>query len=121
MTRAHRLPRLSAFERLPEQMRGLVQAAIDRVAERSASQGDAYTELCRDLREAGIQEQDIPGFSSFNRLVLRNGPSAFTMPPSQTALFNGQVSRNSLQLLAIALRSIADDLDVPADGEAPTC
>lgn len=121
MSRAHRLPRLSAFERLPEQMRGLVQSAIDRVAERSASQGDAYTELCRDLREAGVQEQDIPGFSSFNRLVLRSGPSAFTVPPSETALVNGQISRKSLRLLAVALRAIADDLDGPADGEAPTC
>lgn len=120
MSRPHRRPRLSAFELLPEYARHAVQSAIDRVVGRSASQSQAYADLCDELKKAGVGKADIPSFSTFNRLVLRDGPSAFTVPSLPDRL-NGRVSGGSLRLLAEALRAIADDLDRSSADEAPKC
>ena len=121
MSRQHRRPRLSAFELLPEHLRGVVQSAIDRVVERCASQTEVYADLVDELQKAGVEKKDIPAASSFNRLILREGPNAFTVPPLPGGHVSGYISGNSLRLLADALRSIANDLDRPIDDEAPSC
>lgn len=108
---AHKYPRLNAFEMLPEAAKPLVQKAVDSVVDRRATQTEAFVSLCASLKEQGlVADEDIPGFSSFNRLLLRKlhrKAGAATAGVASTV----SVSLSTKTLLAAALRSLADDLD----------
>lgn len=108
---AHKYPRLNAFEMLPEATRPLVQDAIDSVVSRRATQTEAFMSLCDALKKQGLAaDEEVPTFSSFNRLLLRKvyrkTGAATTVPASALT-----VSLCTKTLLVAALRSLADDLD----------
>lgn len=101
---AHKYPRLNAFEMLPEAARLLVEEAVDSVVSRRATQTEAFFSLCASLKKQGlVADEDIPSFSSFNRLLLRK--------LSRKGVAATAVSASTKTLLAAALRSLADDLD----------
>lgn len=108
---AHKYPRLNAYEMLPEATKPLVQAAVDSVVGRRATQTEAFFSLRASLKEQGlVADEEIPGFSSFNRLLLRK---LYRKAGAATAGVTSTVSISlcTKTLLAAALRSLADDLD----------